>query len=243
MKIAVVDDERPARSELMHLIRSFDQIKAEDLELVEASSARAALELFAELEIDLVFLDIHLGDMEGTTLASVLKKMQPKAEIVFATAFNDYAEKAFDVRAMNYILKPFEEKRVHQTLRQYLELKEPARKEMGTPLTRISIYTDKKLVVLEISDIVYIEVVNRRCLVHTRDQAYASSSTISAYEEKLKGCGFFRIQKSFLINLNYVVEIYPWVSNTSCVKLRGFEKEILPVGRNQLKSLKELFEV
>lgn len=243
MKIAVIDDERPARSELSHLIRSAVGDWEETVELVEASSAAAALELFAEIEIDLVYLDIHLGDMEGTTLAAVLKKLQPETEIVFATAFNDYAEKAFDVRALNYILKPFEEKRVCQTLCQFRELRAARKQKTGPALSKISIYTDKKLVVLEISNIVYIEVVNRRCLVHTRDKTYASSSTISAYEEKLKDCGFFRIQKSFLVNLDYVVEIYPWVSNTSCVKLQGYEKEILPVGRNQLKELKELFEV
>lgn len=242
MKIAVVDDERPARSELIHLIRSVTRDWEEAVELLEAASAGAALELFAGEEIDLVFLDIHLGDMEGTTLAAVLKKLQPETEIVFATAYNDYAEKAFDVRAMNYILKPFEEKRVAQTLSQFRELRAAKRQKTGPPLSRISIYTDKKLVVLEISDIVYIEVVDRRCLVHTKDGSYASGSTISAYEEKLKDCGFFRIQKSVLVNLNYVVEIYPWVSNTSCVKLRGYEKEILTVGRNQLKSLKEIFE-
>lgn len=243
MKIAVVDDERPARGELIHLLRSCEQEGEEPFEIVQEASAAGTLELYAASQIDLIYLDIHLGDMAGTTLAAALKKMQPETEIVFATAYNDYAETAFDVRAMNYILKPFEEKRVSQTLRQFREIRAARKRESGPAISRISIYTDKRLVVLDIREIVYIEMASRHCLIHTRDQTYTSGSTITAYEEKLTGCGFFRIQKSFLINLDYVVEIYPWISNTSCVKLQGFEKEVLPVGRNHLKELKGLFEI
>lgn len=243
MKIVVIEDERPTRGELIYLIRQSLEKRGAEAVILEAASGKAAIELLAEEEPDLVFLDIHLGDIEGTVLASMIRRSHPDAQIVFATAYNDHAEKAFDVKALNYILKPYDGARVDQTLDRYFALEEKA----GTagqepPLTRISIPTEKKLVVVNVDDIVYLETVNRKCIIHTRSGEIASTGTISAYEERLKGSGFFRIQKSYLINLKYVVEVYPWVNNCSCVKLSGYEKEVLTVSREKLRQLKELLD-
>ncbi|WP_313527021.1 LytR/AlgR family response regulator transcription factor [Anaerotignum sp.] len=246
MKIAIVDDERPSRSELRHLITDYLQ----DAEIMEASSGEEAMKLFLEEDFDLIFMDINLGDVDGTTLAAMAKKAQPKVEIVFATAYNNYAEKAFDIDALNYILKPFDPKRIEQTIRRYMKKreavcggKEAVREDEKTTISKISINSDKKMILVDIADIVYIETGNRACIVHTKTKSYTTPSSMNSFEERLKENGFFRIHKSYLINLKFVIEIYPWFNNTTCVKMQGYEKEILTVGRNQIKELKHLFSM
>ncbi|KXL54002.1 sensory transduction protein LytR [Anaerotignum neopropionicum] len=246
MKIAIVDDERPSRSELRHLIcEAFA-----DAEVMEASCGEEAMEMFLKEDFDLIFMDINLGDMDGTTLAAMAKKAQPNVEIVFATAYNSYAEKAFDIDALNYILKPFDSKRIEQTLQRYMKkqskhsyMRETGKEEEKTTISKISINSDKKMILVDISDIVYIETGNRACIVHVKGKSYTAACAMNSFEERLKENGFFRIHKSYLINLKYVVEIYPWFNNTTCVKMQGYEKEILTVGRNQIKELKQLFSM
>ncbi|MDD3393572.1 MAG: response regulator transcription factor [Clostridia bacterium] len=246
MKIAIVDDERPSRSELRHLISDC----FEEAEIFEASSGEEAMELFLKEEFDLIFMDINLGDIDGTILAAMAKKAHPKVEIVFATAYNSYAEKAFDIDALNYILKPFDPKRIEQTLQRFMKKrnkanlgKETAKEEDKTAISKISISSDKKMILVDISDIVYIETGKRACIVHAKGKSYTAVCSMNSFEERLKESGFFRIHKSYLINLKYVIEIYPWFNNTTCVKMQGYEKEVLTVGRNQIKELKQLFSM
>lgn len=104
MRIAVVDDERPARSELKYLISQF----APSAEIVEAGSSEIFIEMLEKESFDICFVDISLGGMNGTTLASLIKKNQPEVQIVFATAYQDYAVKAFEIGAVDYLLKPFD---------------------------------------------------------------------------------------------------------------------------------------
>jgi DNA-binding LytR/AlgR family response regulator len=246
MKIAIVDDERPSRSELRHLICDCFA----EAEIMEAASGEEAMELFLKEDFDLIFMDINLGDIDGTTLAAMAKKAQPNVEIVFATAYNNYAEKAFDIDALNYILKPFDPKRIEQTLQRYMKkrtkgcvVKEMGKEEEKVPISKISITCDKKMILVDISDIVYIETGNRACIVHIKGKSYTAACSMNSFEERLKENGFFRIHKSYLINLKYVIEIYPWFNNTTCVKMQGYEKEVLTVGRNQIKELKQLFSM
>ena len=112
MKIAVIDDERPSRKELIHQILS----AMPDSHIEEADSGSNALELISSQPFDLLFVDINLNDMEGTTLAAAARRILPDAQIVFATAYSQYAVKAFELGVNNYILKPFDPDRVRRVL-------------------------------------------------------------------------------------------------------------------------------
>ena len=240
MRIAVIDDERPSRSELCHLIRD----AAPDAGIDEADSGQAALELASSGRYDVMFVDIHLGDMTGTTLSMMLKKLQPQAQIVFATAYDKYAVKAFEMDAADYVMKPFDPARVARALQKARarlgEEPKPAAEPAPVP-GKLSITSDKRMVLLDIPDIAYIETDNRCCVLHTRQGDYASTQPLTYFEKRLAQSQFFRIHKSYLVNLQYVTELYPWFNGMFCVKLRGYEKENLPVSRKQVKLLKELF--
>jgi DNA-binding LytR/AlgR family response regulator len=237
MKIAIIDDEKPARSELEFLIKEV----LPTAEITEIESGESALEIISNNKFDLLCIDINLGDINGTTVATTARKLIPNVEIVFATAYNNNAEKAFEVDAMYYLLKPFTEVKVKQMIEKYLQRHDEKMKtETNITSTKISLNIDKKIVLIDISSIVYIESQNRMCIIHTKGKDYKDNNPLNYFEDKLSIKGFFRIQKSFLINLNYVLELYPWFNNTYCVRMDGFKDNVLPVSRSQIKNLKNI---
>ncbi|PJJ30858.1 LytR/AlgR family response regulator transcription factor [Lacrimispora celerecrescens] len=247
MKIAVIDDERPARKELIHQILSI----LPDSLIKEAGSGAAALELLEDQSFDLLFLDINLNDMEGTTLASAVKRMLPEAQIVFATAYSQYAVKAFELGVSNYILKPFDPERVRlvlekcsRDLARLQKEKIPAEDRFPSfPANRMPICVNRTITLLDISQIVYIETCLRSCIIHTVSKDYTENQLLGEYEKRLVPYSFCRIHKSYLVNLNYIAEMFPWAGNSMAVKMQGFEQNILPVGREKVKHLRQLIGI
>lgn len=236
MRIAIIDDEKPARSELKFLMLQC----LPDAEITEISSGEEALEIFSKMAFDLLLIDINLGDISGTILASTVHKLMPEAEIVFATAYNTYAEKAFEVDALYYLLKPFSEDKVRQMVERYKGKRKSLPEVPSISFSKIPLNIDKKTIMMEISDVVYIESQNRVCLIHTINGDYQDNNTLNYFEERLLSKGFFRIQKSYLVNLNQVKEMYPWFNGTYCVKMAGYKNDALPVSRKKIKQLKAL---
>lgn len=240
IKIAVADDERPARSELIYQLRE----SVEDVKIWEADSGAKILNLVVEQEFDILFLDINLGDIQGTALIKALKNIRPDMRIIFVTAYSEYAAEAFELEVEDYIMKPFSPKRLSRILDRWLpkekeeETKDETVKE--SPLRRLAISCDGKTVFEKISDIVYIETCNRGCMIHTVKQDYYEGKMIGEYEKKLEGKRFFRCQKSYLINLDRVKEVFPWKNNAFGLKMQGYESEILPVARDKTKMLRQL---
>lgn len=240
MKIAVIDDERPARKELVHQILSVFP----DSEIMEGDSGSAALKLFDRYPFDILFLDISLNDMEGTTLAAAARRMLPNAQIVFATAFSQYAVEAFELGVNNYILKPFDPERLLQILikcKQDLEIS--PKKELTLPANKLPININRTIILLDIHQIVYIETCCRSCILHTVSKNYMENQLLCEYEKRLTDYDFYRIHKSYLINLNYISELFPWANNSMAVKMKGFEKEILPIGREKVKHLRQMIGI
>ncbi len=246
MRIGIIDDEKPARSELIYLIHNV----MSEAEIIEMASGEEALELLAKEHFDLLCIDINLGDISGVTLATTARKMFPKIEIVFATAYNNYAETAFEVEAMYYLMKPFSQEKVDYMLKRYQsrhskkrDVSEETEDNKKQKLSKISISIDKKIVMIEISSIVYLEAQNRSCMIYTKNKIYEDGNPLSYFEEKLKYNSFFRIQKSYLINLNYLKEMFPWYNNTYSVRMENYEDKVLPVSRQQIKQLKKILGI
>ena len=245
MRIAVIDDERPSRSELLHLLGE----ALPEAQLDEADSGSRAVELAAQHSYDAFFVDINLGDMTGTTLSVMLKKLHPHAQVVFATAYDEYAVKAFDMDAADYIMKPFDPARVERAVRRLRQRlgdgpQRPQALPEATPgVGRLSISCDKRVVVVEIDRIAYIETDSRCCILHTGQGDYTSNQPLGYFEKKLAGHRFFRTHKSYLVNLQHVIEIYPGMGGLYSLRLRGYEELHLPVGRKQVRLLKEIFDL
>lgn len=238
MRIAVVDDERPARSELIYLIRQCSP----EAEVMEADSSEHLMALLDNETFDACFVDIDLGGANGTTLASMIKSRQPETLIVFATAYREYAVKAFELGAVDYLLKPFDLERVKKSMERLKEKSEELNvRQNSTEIHKLMVNAGSSYQVLDVSEIVYIETENRACRIHTKNRDYIQNESLNFYESRLRGDRFFRIHKSYLVNLDYVVEMVPGFNNGYSLKMKYFEKERLPLGRTQVKEFRNLF--
>ena len=238
MKIAVIDDERPARSELKHQLLEL----LPEAVIEEGDSGAAALQLAGEHKFDLFFLDINLGDINGTVLVNALKNMHPEMKIVFVTAYSEYAIQAFELGVEDYVMKPFSKKRLKKVVDRLLA---GGHTESGRSVEaprRISINSNNKTIFEDVKNIIYIETYNRGCKVYTLDNEYNDSRTIGEYEKKLGGGHFFRIHKSYLINTDKVKEVFPWGNNSFSLRMQGYENNILPISRDKTKVLRQMLE-
>ena len=234
MKIAIVDDERPARSELSFLITDI----LPEAEILEAASGAAALELFLSTpDIGLAFLDINLNDMEGTTLAAAMQKILPEVPVVFATAYSDYAVKAFELNAADYILKPIEPDRLRAVLKKCMAVSNTTPSVSDPMESKIAIRFNRKVIFTDTRDS------GRGCRIHTRTSSYAENVLIGDYEKRLTHLGFFRIHKSYLVNLAFVSEVFPWANNGLALKLDGCGSEIFPIGREKTKTFRQRMRI
>lgn len=120
MRVAIIDDERPARSELKYQLLEL----VPDADIIEGDSGAAALELAGENKFDLFFLDIELEDIKGTSIVKALKTMQPDMKIVFVTAYSEYAVQAFELSVEDYLMKPYNKKRLEKALKKCFKKEE-----------------------------------------------------------------------------------------------------------------------
>ena len=240
MRIAVIDDEKYSRIALVHQIRQFLPYA----EVVEAGSGAQAIELLEKQSFDILFLDVHLGDMEGTTIAALARRLMPSARIIFATAYSEYAVRAFELRADDYLLKPFDPDRI----REALERSTVASAALVSPpplLHRIAVSSNRSTTLLDIDEITHIETdgVGRGCVIHTTSgKTYNDSTSLGEYEGRLAGQAFYRIHKTCLVQLRYVESIFPWTGSGFALRVHGTDSE-LPIGRERVRELRRRLSI
>lgn len=245
MRIGIVDDERPARSELKYLL----QLKTSDAKFFEANSSEKMLELLQSEKMDVVFVDIQLGDMNGTTLASLILEQQPDIAIVFATAYEEYALKAFELGAVDYLLKPYSLERIEKCMKRVesIQNSQAGRNKHIVDYMdnkeKITLLLSESIKIIDINSIIYIQSYNRGCKIYTVDEVYYQNQTLNYYDEKLKIYYFFRVHKSFLVNLGYIQELIPSYNNGYAIRLKNVKDMMIPIGRHQYRELREHFEI
>lgn len=239
MRIAVIDDEKYSRVALIHQIRQL----LPNAELAEASSGTQAIELLEKQSFDVLFLDIHLGDMEGTTIAALARRLMPSAKIIFATAYSEYAVRAFELRADDYILKPFDPDRIRDALDHCTA---PASVMPAPPaLHRIAVNSNRSTTLLDTDEITYIETdgVGRGCILHTiSGRSYPDTTSLGEYEGKLGKQDFYRIHKTCIVQLRYIESIFPWTGNGFALRVRGTDS-VLPISRERVRELRRRLNI
>ncbi|MBT2697323.1 LytTR family transcriptional regulator DNA-binding domain-containing protein [Bacillus sp. ISL-40] len=244
LKAFIVDDEPLARDELTYLLKRSKQIEI----VGESDSVESSFEKISRLELDVVFLDIQLADESGIEIAALVNKLDHPPLIVFATAFDEYALKAFELNAVDYILKPFDEKRVLQTIEKLYKLIEY--KKQAIPFSiqknnfvnerseKLAITIDEKIVIVNISDILYIGTNEGKTVIATGNSKYSVSDTLITFERKLHHSSIIRVHRAYLVNVDAIVEIEPWFNSTYNLIMKDGEK--VPVSRTYTKELKQL---
>lgn len=243
MKALIVDDEYPARMELRYQLGQF-----EDIEVIgEATNAREALRLIEALEYDVIFLDVQMPGMTGVDLAKQLRAKPQAPRVVFVTAFENYAVPAFEIRAVDYLLKPIEPQRLAETI-QRLRESHPASmaaavEEKKQGLAFLLAEKDEKQRPLALGEIVYIFSEGYNVFVQTQAERLQVRYTLQELTEKLPADQFFRCHRSYVVNLFQVKEISPYFNGAYLLKMKDKEHSEVLVSRANVKRLKELFSM
>lgn len=241
MKVLIVDDEPLARDELEYLL-SQNQVVTK---VQQADSIAAAITQLVATPMDLVFLDISLSNENGFDLADKLHQLATPPLVVFATAYDQYAVRAFNIDAIDYVLKPFEQRRIDQALAKAetaLQTRGVDQLETNTmPMPRanavISITEDEKTRVLKQRDILAAFVENGELVIITSTQRIGAHQTLSWLLTRLAPEQFMQIHRSMVVNVNAVSEVEPWFNHTYQITLTNGEK--MPVSRSFVKDMKQ----
>lgn len=240
LKAFIVEDEPLAREELKYLLLKSKQVHV----IGEADCLEDALTEITKSKPDLVFLDIGLAEDSGLHLAKQLLDFNPAPAIVFATAYDEYALQAFELNALDYLVKPFDEDRLQQTLEKIQQISRIKDEKPSLPHSvkteangRIAIPVDERIVLLEQQTIVYLESFEGKCKIKTADQEYIVSDALVVLEKRLNHTEFMRVHRSYIVNVNYIMEIHPWFNSTYNLKLKDLSKRI-PVSRTYVKDFK-----
>lgn len=233
MKILLVDDEWLAIDELRYLIESYDAC----YDIKEATSIEEALSLLVQYSFDVVFLDIHLHNESGMTLAKTINKMPNPPKIIFATAYDEYAIKAFEQNAVDYLLKPYHQQRLNQALERIKHLRSNETVEVVKYPKTHPIELEDRIYMVHTSDIMMIEAQQKMTKVYTQQQAYQTSMTLNEWQKRLDPQQFMRTHRSFIVNISSVIAIEPWFNQTLQLTLPSRLKA--PVSRPNVKEVKQ----
>ena len=216
MRIAICDDERKTAEGLKAIIESV--CVSLDLVTDVFTEGGELLRSFSLKSYDIVFLDIEMPSMDGLTAARKLRELSAEVYIVFLTSHVEYAIKGYEVNALRYLTKPPEKSAVHEII-EYVKKKQSGEKALW-------IKNSEGEFKIKLSEIVYIEALNQKMVIHTVSQQYEVWGKLGDYEEKLDGEGFFRIHRSFLVSLSKVSGI-----KGKYITVYGGDE--LPVGRTK----------
>ncbi len=250
IKIIVVDDEKPAVDELAYMLKSYEEVQVVDI----FTDPVLALEAISKTSVDVVFLDISMPEMDGFVLAQMLMKLTKPPLIVFATAYDEYAVQAFEIHAIDYVLKPLTEERLSTTIKrieEHLQQKQqsliPIRDMLSVVRNpkkhdRLPVWKNDRIYLIHKNDILFCTTNENETTIITHKERFMTSDTLTELESQLDEQIFFRCHRSYIIRLDAVSEVIPWFNNTYAVKFQGCSEEV-PISRRNTKVFKALMYI
>lgn len=230
----IVDDEAPARSELRYILEETGRVDGID----EAASAREAVEKIIENRPDVLFLDISMPKTTGMQLAEALHKLKNPPAVVFVTAYSEYAVNAFDVDAVDYLMKPVETERLGTALDKVEARAVPAAPASHTPQERIPVEKGGRKVLVPVDQIRYIEAKDDYSCIYTGNDRFLSTISLAQLENRLAPHGFFRVHRGYIVNLEHVEDVEVVSSGILQLGLDGIPDKKISVSRRRVVQLK-----
>jgi DNA-binding LytR/AlgR family response regulator len=235
LKAIVVDDEYPARKELLYILQMTRQVEV----IAEFETGEEALAFIDNKAPDVVFLDIRMHGSDGLRVAELINARMNPPLIVFTTGYSEYAARAFELNVENYVMKPYAPARIQAVVQQMLcdraekIVLEP--NKSSVMFKRLTIWDQDRMVVLKADEIHFIKSEGiHTTLIDTERGSFSSRQTLRTWEARLSGTNFLRVHKSYLVNMEHVCEVYPWFNSSFVVSI-GKSAEQIPVGRRYLK--------
>jgi|SRR5579863_4094923 len=251
----IVDDEQLARDELAFLLKNVGDVDV----VAQGKNGVEAVNLIREHNPDLVFLDVQMPGLDGFgVIKKLLDRKLPLPKIVFSTAFDQYAVKAFEVNAVDYLLKPFDKKRVAQSVQRARAKMEGNNASSDRIETLVRLLETQKPQTSKL----LLKAAGRLFLVNQRDICFASIEdgiisvvtsgasgmegqsncrTLEELLDSLDGNLFWRAHRSYLVNINRIREVVPWFKSSYQLRMDDKKQTEIPVSRAQTKRLRELF--
>ena len=242
LKAMIVDDEAPARSELKFLLEEVG-----DVEVVsEADNVRAAIENLKKSRCDVMFLDINMPGVNGMQLAEALSKIKNLPAVVFVTAYGEYAANAFDVNAVDYLVKPVEVDRLRRAIekvRLVMSVSGGAAKTAAPAQSeRIPVEKGGKKILVPVEKIRYVMAKDDYSCLYTEDDHFLSTISLAQLEQRLGETDFFRVHRRYIVNLSYVSEVESVPGGTLLLTMRD-DGEQIPVSRRRVAPLKKVLKL
>ncbi|WP_123054542.1 LytTR family DNA-binding domain-containing protein [Clostridium sp. JN-1] len=253
IRCIIVEDEVPAAEELKYIISKYDPIYV----LGMAYDGETGMKLIKEEKPQVVFLDINMPVRSGMELAREIKEFDKNIDVIFVTAYEKHALQAFEVGAMDYVLKPFDDSRIGKTIDKILNKwnnSSSKQQELPRMINQIINEIDKekkmtkripcdrngKIILVDVKDIYYCYIKDEKTYIKTKNDDYFVGYTLHQIEEKTN---FFRAHRSYLVNMDNIKELYSWFNGTYKLVMNDKEKSEIPISRNNVKKLKELLKI
>ena len=254
----IVDDEKPAREELAFLLKAFPEISL----IGQGKNGVEAVNLIKEYSPDLVFLDVQMPGLDGFGVLQKLVERKLKVpHVVFATAFDHYAVQAFDVNAVDYVLKPFDKARISKAiqkakkeidahtspterLEQLVSQLSSAPKNASTQPTKIMVRSQQRMLLVDAEDLIFASIEGGLISVTAKELEGSSNyRTLEELHAALDSDSFWRPHRSYLVNIHHIKEVVPWFKSSFMLKMNDKKSSEIPVSRQQTKRLRELFKL
>jgi DNA-binding LytR/AlgR family response regulator len=233
LDVLVVDDERPALDDLAYLLRQHPCIGS----VVTAGESTEALRRLRDGSFDAVFLDIRMPGLDGLELARVLGRFARPPDIVFVTAFESHAVEAFELAAVDYLLKPVRPERLSDAIRRLGAGRRPVPAADGEDPARIAVDTGGRTRLVARDSIRFVEASGDYVRLHADEGTYLVRMPISTLEEDWREAGFVRVHRRYLVALRHLTELRVRPGGGYVLVVAGRE---LPVSRRHARELREL---
>ncbi len=241
MNVYVIEDEILARQELIYLLHDTGKIKV----IGEAEDTHQALWDINEKQPDAVFLDIELENGNGLDLAKQFNNMKKRPMVVFVTAYGEYALDAFELDAIDYIVKPIDKVRLLKTVDKLANLNSTSHLENNVELVpsinkekkhSITVKENDRIIVIDTKDILYIGTENRQAYIQTLEKKYLTDTLLYKMKEKL-GNNFIQVHRGYIVNIKQIAVLEPWFNRTYLIVLKNGSK--ISVSRSYVKAIKK----
>ena len=261
----IVDDERPARDELAFLLKGLPEINV----VAQGKNGLEAVSLIKEHSPDLVFLDVQMPGLDGFgVIKKLVERKLPIPQIVFATAYDHYAVQAFEVNAVDYVLKPFDKARISQAVQRARKMVEantsPVQRletlvsQLGASLPAVAgearartaapvkllVKSQERMILIDAGDMIYASIQDGAITIYSRElEGVSNYRTVEDLMEALDENTFWRPHRSYLVNIKHIKEVVPWFKSSFMLKMNDKRASEIPVSRTQTKRLRELLKL
>ncbi|MCL2491678.1 MAG: LytTR family DNA-binding domain-containing protein [Coriobacteriia bacterium] len=236
LRALVIDDEAPARAEMKYLLSQVEQVQV----CGEASNVHEAVTLIKATPSDVIFLDIHMPGFSGLQLAEGLKTHPNPPAIIFVTAHSKHALAAFDVNAVDYLMKPVDVGRLEIAINKVIEKGGEADAREAEKEMRITASKGNKKFLLAPDEIAYFMAKDDYCFIHTAHDHFLSTTSLTSFENRLSDHRFFRTHRRYLVNIDWISAVESDVGSSLILTMKDDEKSKIPVSRRRIVEFKQL---